>query len=220
MGIAELFGDDSAAGWDRMVLAAPHVIESDGLTPKRHPCCGSTHNTVDAILDLKAKHGFGAGDVETVDTLVGIANARNLAYPDPQDEMQARFSMHYCVALALLQGRLSLADFTPAAVGRAEVRHLLPLTTMRSYDKSEEAAGRRPHRVAIRLKDGRELKVERLEAKGSIADPFDDADREAKFADCCAGIPGAAALYARLADIDGAADLGFLLSEPAAAGRA
>lgn len=220
MGIAELFGDDSAAGWDRMVLAAPHVIESDGLTPKRHPCCGSTHNTVDAILDLKAKHGFGAGDVETVDTLVGIANARNLAYPDPQDEMQARFSMHYCVALALLQGRLSLADFTPAAVGRAEVRHLLPLTTMRSYDKSEEAAGRRPHRVAIRLKDGRELKVERLEAKGSIADPFDDADREAKFADCCAGIPGAAALYARLADIDGAADLGFLLSEPAAVGRA
>jgi 2-methylcitrate dehydratase PrpD len=220
MGIAELFGDDSAAGWDRMVLAAPHVIESDGLTPKRHPCCGSTHNTVDAILDLKAKHGFGAGDVETVDTLVGIANARNLAYPDPQDEMQARFSMHYCVALALLQDRLSLADFTPAAVGRAEVRHLLPLTTMRSYDKSEEAAGRRPHRVAIRLKDGRELKVERLEAKGSIADPFDDADREAKFADCCAGMPGAAALYARLADIDGAADLGFLLSEPAAAGRA
>lgn len=220
MGIAELFGDDSAAGWDRMVLAAPHVIESDGLTPKRHPCCGSTHNTVDAILDLKAKHGFGAGDVETVDTLVGIANARNLAYPDPQDEMQARFSMHYCVALALLQDRLSLADFTPAAVGRAEVRHLLPLTTMRSYDKSEEAAGRRPHRVAIRLKDGRELKVERLEAKGSIADPFDDADREAKFADCCAGIPGAAALYARLADIDGAADLGFLLSEPAAVGRA
>jgi 2-methylcitrate dehydratase PrpD len=220
MGIAELFGDDSAARWDRMVLAAPHVIESDGLTPKRHPCCGSTHNTVDAILDLKAKHGFGAGDVETVDTLVGIANARNLAYPDPQDEMQARFSMHYCVALALLQDRLSLADFTPAAVGRAEVRHLLPLTTMRSYDKSEEAAGRRPHRVAIRLKDGRELKVERLEAKGSIADPFDDADREAKFADCCAGMPGAAALYARLADIDGAADLGFLLSEPAAAGRA
>ncbi len=220
MGIAELFGDDSAAGWERMVLASPHVIESDGLTPKRHPCCGSTHNTVDAILDLKAEHRFGAGDVEAVDTLVGIANVRNLAYPDPQDEMQARFSMHYCVALALLQDRLSLADFTPEAVGRPEIRRLLSLTTMRAYDKSEEAAGRQPHRVTIRLKDGRLLKAERLEARGSIAVPFDDADRQAKFADCCAGMPGAAALYARLTDIDAAADLGFLLSEPAEAGRA
>ena len=220
MGIAELFGDDSAAGWERMVLASPHVIESDGLTPKRHPCCGSTHNTVDAILDLKVEHGFGAGDVEAVDTLVGIANVRNLAYPDPQDEMQARFSMHYCVALALLQDRLSLADFTPEAVGRPEIRRLLSLTTMRAYDKSEEAAGRQPHRVTIRLKDGRLLKAERLEARGSIAVPFDDADRQAKFADCCAGMPGAAALYARLTDIDAAADLGFLLSEPAEAGRA
>ncbi len=220
MGIAELFGDDSAAGWERIALASPHVIESDGLIPKRHPCCGSTHNTVDAILDLKAEHGFGAGDVEAVDTLVGIANARNLAYPDPQDEMQARFSMHYCVALALLQDRLSLADFTPAAVGRREVRRLLPLTTMRSYDKSEEAAGRQPHRVTIRLKDGRLLRAERREAKGSVADPFDDADRKTKFADCCAGMPGAGDLYARLADIDTATDLAFLLSEPAAAGRA
>lgn len=217
MGIAELFGDDSAAGWERMVLASPHVIESDGLIPKRHPCCGSTHNTVDAILDLKAEHGFGAGDVEAVDTLVGIANVRNLAYPDPQDEMQARFSMHYCVSLALLQDRLSLADFTPEAVGRPEIRRLLSLTTMRAYDKSEEAAGRQPHRVTIRLKDGRLLKAERLEARGSIAVPFDDADRQAKFADCCAGMPGAAALYARLTDIDAAANLGFLLSE---AGRA
>lgn len=220
MGFAELFGDDSAAGWDKMVLASPHVIESDGLTPKRHPCCGSTHLAVDAILDLKAKHGFSAADVEAVDTLVGIANARNLAYPDPQDEMQGRFSMHYCVALALLQDRLSLADFTPEAVARPEVRRLLPLTVMRSYDKSEEVAGRQPHRVTISLKDGRVLKADRLEAKGSIADPFDDADREAKFRDCCSGMPGAAALYARLADIDAMADLDSLLSEPAEAGRA
>jgi len=212
MGVAELFGDDSAAGWERMALAAPHVIESDGLIPKRHPCCGSTHLAVDAILDLKLEHGFAAEDVASVETLVGIANARNLAYPDPQDGMQGRFSMHYCVALALLQDRLSLADFTPEAVGRAEVRRLLPLTTMRSYDRSEEAAGRQPHRVTIRLKDGRELKAERLEAKGAIADPFDDADREAKFGDCCADMPGADALYARLAGIDAAADLSFLLS--------
>ena len=185
--MAELFGDASAAGWAGIAIAEPHVIESEGLVPKRHPCCGSTHYTVDAILGLKAEHGFTSGDV-LAETLVGIANARNLAYPDPEDEMQARFSMHYCVALALLQDRLSLADFTPEAVQRQAVRELLPRTVMRAYDKSEEAAaGRLPHRVTVRVPGGigRTLTVERSEAKGSIADPFDDMDRELKFSSLC-----------------------------------
>jgi 2-methylcitrate dehydratase PrpD len=217
MGVAELFGDESAAGWQDMELGSLHVIESEGVVPKRHPCCGSTHPTVDVILDLKAQHGFAAEDVAGVDTLVGIANARNLAYPDPQDEMQGRFSMEYCVALALAQDRLSLDDFTPGAIGRSALRRLLPLTRMRSYSKEEEAAGRLPHRVTIALKDGRVLSGERSAAKGSLSDPFDDADREAKFRDCCAGRLGeaaTAALYAELAAIDGAADLDGLLAEP------
>lgn len=224
MGVAELFGDASAAGWAGIAIAEPHVIESEGLIPKRHPCCGSTHYTVDAILGLKAEHGFTSGDVLAVETLVGIANARNLAYPDPEDEMQARFSMHYCVALALLQDRLSLADFTPEAVQRQAVRELLPRTVMRAYDKSEEAAaGRLPHRVTVRLADGRTLTVERSEAKGSIADPFDDMDRESKFLDCCAATMNEAeiaTLYDQLAGIDAAANLNFLSPALVATGRA
>ena len=76
------------------------------------------------VLELRAKHGFAAADVAAVDCLVGIANARNLGYPEPQDEMQARFSMHYCVALALSQDRLNLSDFTPAMIARPQIRRL------------------------------------------------------------------------------------------------
>ncbi|MGK9236451.1 MmgE/PrpD family protein [Inquilinus limosus] len=189
-GFRELFGGPDATGWDEVSIGSPHVIESDGLMPKRHPCCGSTHNAVDIVLDLRAWHGFAAAEVLAVETLVGIANQRNLAYPSPEDEMQARFSMPYCVALALLKDRLELSDFTPAAVGAPPVRALLSRITMTARSREEErTAGPRPlpHRVTIRLADGRILSAERAEAKGSIADPFDDADRRAKFADCCRG---------------------------------
>ena len=85
--------------------------------PKRHPCCGSTHYAVDIVLDLKAEHGFASGrGGGGRDPGRPRRTARNLAYPDPEDEMQARFSMQYCVALALLKDRLELSDFTPAAV--------------------------------------------------------------------------------------------------------
>lgn len=214
-GFLELFGGPDAPGWRPRALGVPHVLESHGVIPKRHPCCGSTHYVVDMILDLKAIHGFTAADVAAVDCLVGIANARNLAYPDPTDEMQARFSMQYCVALALLQYRLGLADFTPAAVKRPEVRALLGLTRMRARTPDEEraAADRLPHLVTVTLTSGAELKAERQFAKGAIADPFSDADRRAKFVDCCGATLNAAttaALYAALDGLDAQPDLAWL----------
>ncbi|HEY8338086.1 MAG TPA: MmgE/PrpD family protein [Tardiphaga sp.] len=212
-GFRDLFGGPDATGWDGLKLAQPLAIEGHGVIPKRHPCCGSTHYVVDMVLDLRAQHGFAADDVAALDCLVGIANARNLSYADPQDEMQARFSMHYCVALALVQDRLSLADFTPERIARPEIRQLLPLTTMTARSREAElAGGRLPHEVVIRLKDGTELKAERQHAKGSIADPFDDSDRAAKFADCCVrlGDDATAQLYGALTRLDRQADLAFL----------
>jgi 2-methylcitrate dehydratase PrpD len=214
-GFLELFGGPDAPGWRPRPLGAPHVLESHGVIPKRHPCCGSTHYVVDMILDLKAAHGFTADDVAAIDCLVGIANARNLAYPDPTDEMQARFSMHYCVAVALLQDHLGLADFTPTAVMRPERRALLGLTTMRPRGAAEEraAGGRMPHQVAVTLKDGTVLRAERRFAKGAIADPFDDDDRRAKFLDCCGARLDAATtatLYAALQHLDDQPDLACL----------
>lgn len=212
-GFRDLFGGPDTTGWDGLKLAQPLAIEGHGVIPKRHPCCGSTHYVVDMVLDLRAQHGFTADDIETLDCLVDIANARNLSYADPQDEMQARFSMHYCVALALVQDRIGLADFTLAQIARPEIRQLLPLTTMTARSREEElAGGRLPHEVVIRLKDRTVLKAERQHAKGSIADPFDDTDRAAKFADCCArlGSTATAELYTALIRLDEQPDLTFL----------
>jgi 2-methylcitrate dehydratase PrpD len=224
-GFRELYGGPAATGWGETIsIGEPHAMETAGVAPKRHPCCGSAHNTVDAILDLKAQHGFTAADVAEVSTHVGVANLRNLAFPAPENEMQARFSMHYCVALALVKDRLELEDFTPAAVRRPEVRALLPLTRMSAYSWEEEVVAnvRLPHRVTIRLKDGRELKGERTQAKGTIFDPFDDADRLAKFTDCSRTTlepADAARLHDRLDHLDGEEDLTFLQMPLAQAGR-
>jgi len=119
------------------------------------------------------------------------------------------------VALALAQDRIGLADFTLAQIARPEIRQLLPLTTMTARSRAEELAAtgeRLPHQVVIRLKDGTELKAERLHAKGSIADPFDDDDRAAKFADCCVrlGSDTTAALYGALIRLDAQPGLDFL----------
>lgn len=187
-GFKVLYGGDYPRGWESAdeVRSSGLAIETFGLTTKRHPCCGATHRGIDAVLDLRAEHGFGAQDVERIDILVTQAHARNLSYTRPENEMQARFSMQYAVAVALLQDSLKLRDFTPQGVDRPSVRALLPLTEITSYDDATElnATGRLPHRISVRLKDGRHFEETRLKAKGDAAMPFSNEERKLKFFDC------------------------------------
>ncbi len=186
-GLGELMSGGEPAHWTLPGPDAPHVIATAGLLPKIHPCCGSTHNAVDMVLALRRQHGFTAQDVAEVVLTVGRANYLNLAYPQPVTPMEARFSMQYCVALALVQDLLSLSDFTPEAVARPHIRALFPRIAMEVMPLAEEKAeARPPHRALIRLRDGRELRAALAHARGSLADPLDEATRIAKLRDCFA----------------------------------
>jgi 2-methylcitrate dehydratase PrpD len=184
-GFLDLCGGDEPSGWAAWHPGESHVIETHGLVTKRHPCCASTHRAIDALLDLRHEHKLAAADIAHVDVKVGLSAARNLAYPDPENEMQARFSMQYCLATAMLRESLSLSDFTAAAVARADVRTLMPRITMHAYTAEEERGHERlPHIVTVTLCDGNTLRRQRLHAKGSIQDPLDAGLMRRKLAGC------------------------------------
>ncbi len=213
-GFAGLMSGGEPADWSRIDETAPHVIGTTGLSPKLHPCCGSTHNAVDMVLMLRQQHGFGADDVAGVELTVGRANYRNLAYPEPVTAMQARFSMQYCVALALAQDVLSLSDFTPGAVARPALRDLFDRITMKTLPLDVEKAQPRPaHRALIRLTDGRELRAELAHARGTLHFPMEEPVRIAKLRDCFdyAGLTLDDTGLAVLNDIDTQPDLSGLV---------
>jgi len=202
-GFLALYGGPAPRGWEEPLkkLDRPLALEEYGLAPKRHACCGSAHNTLDCILDLKEAHGFSADDVRSVDVLVGASNRKNLRYDAPEDEFQARFSLNYNVALILLQDKVTLADFTPQAVRRESVRKLMGLTTMRARafeDEPKDPDQRPPHVVKITLRNGAVFEAQRVHARGLIQDPFNDQEREEKLAQCCSPLMSPQA-YATLA---------------------
>ncbi|WP_034945746.1 MmgE/PrpD family protein [Erwinia oleae] len=215
MGFYQLFAGSrfTPEKMQRWLTETQHVVETVGVMPKKHPCCGSTHRVLDVIADLQQETHFTADDVASVRCKVGISNFRNLAYTAPEDEMQARFSMNYCVMRMLESGSLSVADFTPARVREQAAHPLLSRITMESWREDEEAqADNLPHQVAIVLKDGRTLRHQRLSAKGSLAEPFSADERAQKFADCCKTLPESAALFQRLGQLENERSLNFLRS--------
>lgn len=188
-GFAELYGIGTQ-GLQEPAEGAVLALERWGLALKLYPSCGSTHRALDALITLREEHRFQSDQVQKVLTEVEFVNALNLRYPSPVSPKQAQFSMPYCIAVALRRGRVVLADFTQAAVDDPETRKLMPLVEMRtmSTESSIDPDLRPAHRVTVTLKDGREFQAEVRLAKGTAHNPFNLGDRDAKFADCCAGM--------------------------------
>lgn len=83
---------------------------------KLYSCCGHTHSAIDTALDVRQQHSWTAEDVlsclaemhiETYASGYEIVKAMN-----PTTPYQAKFSLAYCVAVGLLEGRVGLEQFT------------------------------------------------------------------------------------------------------------
>jgi 2-methylcitrate dehydratase PrpD len=191
MGFLDLFGGPSPNGWGENLdrIGEPLALESRGLLLKRFPCCSSTHRTIDNLLDLKHDHGFTAADVVSIEARMGFGNARNLMYTTPVTEFEAKFSMQYTAAVALLFDTIKMSDFTAEAVRRPEVRALFPLTKIHAYEAQDELRNTdlmRPHETRVTLRDGRVVSKSRSMPVGSKEEPLTSMDHEIKFGDCCA----------------------------------
>jgi len=186
-GFRDLFAGASSPGFQEDPTARL-AIERYGLKAKIHPCCASAHCAVDALLSLREQHGLTPAAVERIEVLVNRMSYDNLRYANPRTELEARFSMQWCMALGLLNGRLALGDFNAAALRREEVRAWLPRIAMNPTEPGREHAlqdnGREPALVTVLLKDGRRLERYAQNPKGTLQLPLAPGQLDAKFDDC------------------------------------
>src|SRR3984893_2949404 len=91
--------------------AEPLDIMAPGIAIKQYPCCGSTHPAIDAMLDLVRAHRLTP---ENVAHVVSWTHPRRLAHthrPSLRSALDAKFSVQYCLARALVDGQVVLSHF-------------------------------------------------------------------------------------------------------------
>ena len=139
------------------------------------------HRTLQGVLDLRSAHALALADVERVEVVTSHQALLPLLHARPQTGLEAKFSLQYGVAAALLDGQVGLASFTDVAVRRAEAQAFLPHVVAR------EAVGATLPRwvdLTLWLKAGRalSLRVEHLRGSGSAQLTSDEL--RVKTADC------------------------------------
>lgn len=95
---------------------APLDVVEPGIAFKRHPCCASTHPAVDAMLDLRARHGLTPDNVILVESWTHPRRLKHTNRPDPKTGLDGKFSVQYVLARALAEGLVSLDHFSDAAI--------------------------------------------------------------------------------------------------------
>jgi len=168
-------------------LGKPWTFHSPGVSIKPHPSGSLTHPGMAVMLELVRRNDIRPGQVRHV--LVGtnhnMPNA--LIHHHPKNELQAKFSMEFCMAILLLERKAGLEQFTDEVVNRADVQAMIGKIDFRVHPEAEAAGfDKMTTLVEITLDDGRVITGRADFGKGSPANPISDGELEEKFRQCAA----------------------------------
>ena len=194
------------------------ILET-GITVKLYPSCAATHPPLDALIDMQRREGFTADEVGAVMVEVDSMTPRLLIHPDPATGLEAKFSMPFCAAAALVYGRLGIDTFDIEHIRNPAIRGVMPRVTLRANAAFDQAAPLSQARVTVELRDGRTVSQSADGARG-YPGRLTDEELAAKFAGCASRTltePAARSAWGALVALDGLTDvreLTALLSAP------
>ena len=204
-------GDPAVARGD-WGLGSDWRLEKLGINIKRYPMCYATHRAIDAMLNLAAEHDLDPQAIEEIHVRIGNAQDLMLRNRAPQTALEAKFSIEFAMASALVARRVGLQELDDDFVRRDDI-----IAVMRKVQRSTTAE-RMPDmpfapddRVSITLKDGATLDHAPVaRPKGSWQTPLTEAELREKFLDCTErrlGRAQAEALFAQLNSLEGVVSL-------------
>jgi 2-methylcitrate dehydratase PrpD len=168
-------------------LGSPWTFHSPGVSIKPHPSGSLTHPGMGAMLELIRKHDVKPAQVKRVAVGTNHNMPNALIHHRPTNELQAKFSMEFCMAILLLERRGGLEQFTDEVVNRPDVKAMIAKVDFGVHPEAEAAGfDKMTTIIEVELVDGRVLKTQADFGKGSPANPMSDAELSEKFRECAA----------------------------------
>ena len=166
-------------------LGAPWTFAEPGVSIKPHPSGSLTHPGMTEMLRLIREHGIRREDVRRVRVGTNSNMPNALIHHRPSNELQAKFSMEFCMAILLIEGRAGLNEFTDEVVLRPDVQAMLRKVDFVVDDDAERAGYHKMTTIIdIELADGRTVSGRADFGKGSPAHPMTFEEVAQKFREC------------------------------------
>lgn len=171
-----------AGDYDASVLASlgrPFDVVSPGVSIKRYPSCHGTSFSIDATIELVETNDVRPEDVASVHCAIPRLLAQMLIRSNPQSGLEGKFSLEFCLAVAVLERNVGLSHFVEAKVRDPQVRQMMQKVSVEHRDEPGEFG-----EVVLELHGGETLRRRVTQPKGSPENPLTDAEVVEKYLDC------------------------------------
>jgi 2-methylcitrate dehydratase PrpD len=206
--------------WARATAGLGEDYHITQMTFKNHGCCGHTFPSIDGALELKNRHNLDYRDIRKIRLASYKAGLNIIDNATPEGEYQAKFSIQYTVAHALVHGSVRLNAFLPDRMADRDVRELMKkFEVVADPELSKGYPNQRAAQVEIEMNDGRKLSHFQPYRKGDPELPLTDDELNDKFLELAIPVLGEAksrALLEQLWKTEKLHDVQYEIEEKAA----
>jgi 2-methylcitrate dehydratase PrpD len=168
-------------------LGNPWTFAFPGVSIKPHPSGSLTHPGMSVMADLIKRYDVRPERVKRVAVGTNHNMPNALIHHRPRNELQAKFSMEFCMAILLLERKAGLEQFTDEVVNRPDVQALLQRVQFGVHPDAEAAGfDKMTTIIEVELDNGTVLKGSADFGKGSPANSMSDDELFTKFRECAA----------------------------------
>ena len=152
-------------------LGHRYDIVERGFKPKRYPCGGLGHTSIDATLELRNE--VRASDIAAIKTGITKYAASRIGDKYPTSVESAKFSMPYVAAYTVLYGPPMLKAFTEEAIRDEKIKEMARKVSIAIDPEFADLLDDSPSRVTVTLTDGRTVRAHALLRERHPADAAD-----------------------------------------------
>jgi 2-methylcitrate dehydratase PrpD len=166
-------------------LGHPWTFASPGISIKPHPSGSLTHPGMAVMLQLILENDIDPRQVKRVRVGTNHNMPNALIHHRPKNELQAKFSMEFCMAILLLERKAGLEQYTDEVVNRPDVQAMIQKIDFDVHPEAEAAGfDKMTTIIEIELNDGRRITGRADFGKGSPTNPMTDSELSEKFRQC------------------------------------
>ncbi len=147
-----------------------------------------SQSALEGVLELRAAHHLRPDEIERVEIDIFDVAYNIIGGGEEGDKQRVRtkeeadHSLPYMVAVALLDGDVTPAQYAPERIIREDVQHLLHQVTIQPDEaRSNRFPAEMPCHIRITLKDGRTVEKEKQDYEGFYTRPLSWEKAVAKF---------------------------------------
>jgi 2-methylcitrate dehydratase PrpD len=176
-GFLQLFSPEHDPGKITQGLGKHFQIQQISFKP--YAACLLIHPAIDGLIGMREKDRLPLDSIERIELEVSPLCLTVADKKDPQNGLEGKFSLYFCAALALIEGKVRESQFTPEKLMDRRIRNLMKKINAIANDSLKESEAD----AVIKLKNGTRLKGTVSGPKGDPRNPMSFGEMVEKFND-------------------------------------